>query len=140
MAFTELDMEQKHEVKIHNLTEDYDQYVTYRIGNALHFYILPCVLFLGLIGNLLSFCVMMQGPNRHIPCSVFFAALSVSDNIVMVTTMFFWFYQITGQVTDSTCRTYAYFVNVGSSCSCYLIVLITLERFSAICKILKKVR
>ena len=59
-------------------------YPQYQIGIAIHDYYFPFIVAVGIIGNILSFLVMVQPYNRLISTCVYMACLSVSDTILLI--------------------------------------------------------
>lgn len=109
----------------------------YQVAQYFHLYILPLIFTFGFIGNMLSLCIMMQTSNRRLTCCWYFAALSVYDNLVMLASLYLWANQLLGEPGFWMCRTYSYFVNLGSSTSCYLMLFITVDRYYAVCRALE---
>ena len=59
-------------------------YPQFKIGVAIHDYYFPVIVIIGIIGNILSFLVMVKPHNRHISTCVYMACLSVSDTILII--------------------------------------------------------
>ena len=59
-------------------------YLQFKIGVAIYDYYFPSIVSVGIIGNILSFLVMVQPHNRHISTCVYMACLSVSDTILIM--------------------------------------------------------
>ena len=53
----------------------------FKIGVALHNYYFPVIVIVDIIGNILSFLVMVRPHNRHISTCVYMACLSISDTV-----------------------------------------------------------
>ena len=74
-------------------------------------------------------------------CCLFFAALSVSDNTVLLGAMIHMIKEkimVERTMDSNLCLSYAYSFNLGASCSGWFIVVITFLRFNAVCNIFKK--
>ena len=83
----------------------------YTIGIFLIKYLLPFVIFLGTIGNLLSFIVMMKRRMRHTSVYLYLAMLSFADTIVLYLSGFkTWIRLVTGEQYH-----YALFEKLSSS-------------------------
>ena len=59
-------------------------YLQFKIGVAIHSYYFPFIVLIGIIGNVLSFLVMIEPRNRHISTCIYMASLSVSDTILII--------------------------------------------------------
>ena len=58
-------------------------HMSYTVGIFLIKYLLPFVIFLGTLGNLLSFIVMMKKRMRHTSVYLYLAMLSCADTVVL---------------------------------------------------------
>ena len=88
---------------------------------------------IGLIGNTLSFLVMMQKQNRAIPSNLYIAFLAISDNILLVDKMALskaYFYG--SQYMDKNCKFLIFLGGMSMISSAYLIVLLTVDRYIAV--------
>ena len=63
--------------------EEVEAYTIFKIANFISIYWLPVLVPIGLVGNTLSFLVMMKPNNRKISTCIYMAAISVNDNIMM---------------------------------------------------------
>ena len=70
--------------------EDVETQITYQIASYINYYWFPILAPIGLIGNTLSFFVMIQPSNRKISTCIYMAAISVNDNLVMGLTLGYW--------------------------------------------------
>ena len=83
------------EVNESSLFEEYDMtkaastFLSYKIGLYINTYYLPVIIAVGLLGNSLSFAVMIQKHNRQASCCVYMAALATSDNITLLSVVYF---------------------------------------------------
>ena len=59
-------------------------YPQFMVGVAIHDYYFPFTVIIGIIGNILSFLVMIKPHNRHISTCIYMACLSVSDTILII--------------------------------------------------------
>ena len=59
-------------------------YPQFKIGVAIHDYYFPFMVIIGIVGNILSFLVMIKPRNIHISTCVYMASLSVSDTIMII--------------------------------------------------------
>ncbi len=59
-------------------------YWQFRVGEAIHRYYFPAIVITGVVGNTLSFLVMVKPHNRNISTCVYMACLSVSDTLLLL--------------------------------------------------------
>ena len=65
--------------------EDVASYTTFKVANFIRIYWFPVLIPIGLIGNVLSFLVMIKPNNRKVSTCIYMAAISVNDNIMICT-------------------------------------------------------
>ena len=63
-----------------------ETYMTYKIAKFIGIHWFPILVPIGLVGNTLSFLVMIKPNNRKMSTCNYMAAISVNDNIMMVLT------------------------------------------------------
>ena len=63
--------------------EEVEAYSTFKIANFISIYWLPVLIPIGLVGNTLSFLIMIKPNNRKMSTCIYMAAISVNDNIMM---------------------------------------------------------
>ena len=63
--------------------EEVETYTIFKIANFISIYWLPVLVPIGLVGNTLSFLVMIKPNNRKMSTCIYMAAISVNDNIMM---------------------------------------------------------
>ena len=105
----------------------------YQIAFGLHGYFLPVIIFIGLIGNSLSFLVMIKPRNRRIGCYNYMAALAVSDNLNLVFALDYWtliFEKRPG--INIECKIVAWLFQAISLSSMCFILSMTVDRFLAV--------
>ena len=59
-------------------------YMTYKILIYIDRYWFPVLIPFGLIGNILSFLVMIKPNNRKVSTCIYMAAISINDNIMLL--------------------------------------------------------
>ena len=64
--------------------EEVETFLTYKIATVIATYWFPILVPIGLIGNTLSFLVMIKPNNRQLSTCNYMAGLSINDNIMMV--------------------------------------------------------
>lgn len=111
-----------------------EPYIYYQIGSFIHRFCLPIIISVGVIGNTLSFIVMMKTHNRHNSCCILMASLALSDNIMLCGAGFSWLSTMNPQKILNLweCQVIIYVYSVISVNGVYLVVTMTLDRYIAI--------
>ena len=106
----------------------------YKAGLGIHTYWLPILIPFGLVGNTLSFLVMMRPHNRRISCCVYMAALAIADNGMLIDNAYYWYVTDLARRPWKTleCYIWSYLFHVFSLNGVVLIVFITIDRFIAV--------
>ena len=63
--------------------EQVESYTIFKIANVINTYWYPILVPIGLIGNSLSFAVMVKPNNRKMSTCIYMAAISMNDNLMM---------------------------------------------------------
>ena len=63
--------------------EEVEAYTIFKIANFIKIYWFPVLIPVGLVGNILSFIVMIKPKNRNMSTCIYMAAISINDNIMM---------------------------------------------------------
>ena len=63
--------------------EKVEVYTIFKIANFINTYWFPILIPIGLVGNTLSFLVMVKRNNRKMSTCIYMAAISINDNIMM---------------------------------------------------------
>ena len=95
----------------------------------------PSLLIVGLVGNTLSFIVFLSRRLRRFSCSVYLAALAVSDNGLLLCVFVSWAPRIGLDLLSrpGLCEAFVYLTYVFSFLSVWYIVIFTAERYVAVC-------
>ena len=64
--------------------------ITYKIANIINKYWFPILVPIGLVGNSLSFLVMIKPGNRQLSTCIYMAAISINDNVMMLLAVQSW--------------------------------------------------
>ena len=64
--------------------EEVESYSIFKIANLIMIYWLPVLIPIGLVGNTLSFLVMVKPNNRKMSTCIYMATISINDNIMML--------------------------------------------------------
>ena len=114
--------------------EEVRTYITYRIANLINTYWYPILAPIGLLGNTLSFTVMMKSKNRKMSTCIYMAAISINDNVMML--MCFHDYLVAGLQIHKwypiECKISAFVALFGLQNCTYLILAMTMDKYIAI--------
>ncbi|XP_074650278.1 allatostatin-A receptor-like [Tubulanus polymorphus] len=101
---------------------------------AVEYYVPPIVLTIGLIGNTLSFFVMIRPWNRRNSTCFFMAALAIADNLVLLCWLLQWLldYYIGAILTTWLCKSRKYLVMTMFRISAWIIVAMTIDKAIAV--------
>ena len=119
--------------KLLNFMEEVETYMTYKVASYINDYWFPILVPVGLIGNTLSFLVMMRPNNRKVSTCIYMAAISVNNNIMMCLALRNWLVLVVfrhGLIWE--CKIAAYFVNFSLQSSAYQILAMTFDKYIAI--------
>ncbi len=107
----------------------------FQIGHFIHLYYFPIIIAIGLIGNSLSFIVMIYEANQRISFCVYMSVLAISDNSMLLVGLYWWVYSaaVTNHIfTSVECKIFVYLMQLFSTYGVFLIVGMTVDRFIAI--------
>ena len=114
--------------------EEVRTYIAFKIANLINTYWYPVLIPIGLIGNCLSFTVMMKPKNRKMSTCIYMAAISINDNLMMLTA--FHDYLVSGlQIRRwylTECKIAAFIALFGLQNCTYLILAMTMDKYVAI--------
>ena len=65
-------------------------YITYKMLIYIDRYWFPALIPFGLVGNILSFLVMIKPNNRKVSTCIYMAAISINDNIMLLFALHDW--------------------------------------------------
>ena len=110
----------------------------YKLSKSLLLYVPPVLLVMGLVGNLLSFVVLMMPSMRRMSIYRYLAALSVTDTLVLsfglpamlmkaLDSSYVW------HSIDWMCRAEHVLTYTFSDYSVWLIIAVTVDRYVAVC-------
>ena len=72
---------------IDTFMEQVETYMTFKIANFINAFWFPVLILIGLVGNILSFVVMIKPKNRKMSTCIYMAAISINDNIMMASSL-----------------------------------------------------
>ncbi|KAK2141113.1 hypothetical protein LSH36_1158g00006 [Paralvinella palmiformis] len=113
-------------------------WIEYTIAILLVKYTMISLVVIGTVGNLLSFVVLMRRRMRRNSVNTYLAILSCADTVVLYISAFkTWLRVATGfellHVSDAACKITIFVFMLASHLSAWLIVLVTANRFVAVC-------
>lgn len=114
------------------------EYKEYVLQKRLLLYVPPILLVLGVVGNLLSFIILMRRSMRGCSTYLYLAVLSITDTLVLIVGLLrLWVGELTGydprDHTNGMCKAINVVGYTISIYSVWLIVAVTVERYVAIC-------
>ena len=114
--------------------EEVQTFMTYKIASYINLYWFPILVPIGLIGNMLSFLVMIQPNNRKMSTCIYMAAISLNDNLMMFLTLHEWL--LSGAKLEEwkvwRCKVAAYLINFSLQSSTYQVLAMTFDKYVAI--------
>ena len=126
---------------IGNLTEDLinfmekvEEYMAFKVALQINLYWFPILTPIGMVGNILSFLVMIKPNNRKISTCIYMAAVSVNDNLMMLLALHNWFVT-TQHIFEwhvAQCKTVSFLTALAKQNSRYQILAMTIDKYVAI--------
>ena len=135
-----------HNYSIHNITDEYAAtLVKDRVEIVIKAYVLPCVLAVGVVGNLLFLIVLARVRSMRTITNFFLANMAIADLIYMSVGIGekLWRYQASPVKDDDTvigtmgCVFFPFIVDFCFTTSVLLVTIVSFERYYAICKPLR---
>ena len=113
------------------LSELASKYLIYKVGRYIQTVCVPIFVCIGLVGNFLSFIVMIQPQSRRISCCIYMATVSVCDSGLLIVVMNYWVTTDGIKVlwTDWQCKLAGYFFSTFAMISVVLVTFVTADRF-----------
>ena len=113
---------------------DLSDFTTYKAAMFTHRYILPFIVLFGLIGNTLSFLVMLKRHNRIISCCNYIGALALCDNLMLLTGADYWTLTFKHRPAFRIeCKFNAWLLHAVSFAAVIFMFSMTVDRFLCIC-------
>ncbi len=111
-----------------------EQLITYKMAIAIAKYWFKCLAPFGLIGNTLSFLVMMKPSNRKMSTCIYMASISVNDNVMMLLAIYV---HLTNDINvhemgNFECKFFAYLALFCLQNTTYQVLAMTTDKFIAI--------
>ena len=114
--------------------QDTETYLTLKVARYISKYWFPVLIRLGLVGNTLSFLVMIRPNNRKVSTCIYMTAISINDNAMMCIEVHAWLVdavKIHGWY-DWECKYIVYLEHFVLQCATYLILAMTFDKYVAI--------
>ena len=115
--------------------EEVESYSIFKIAHLIMIYWLPVLIPIGLVGNILSFLVMIKPNNRKMSTCIYMAAISVNDNIMMC--MCLHYYLVSAVQTHHNwsnleCKMSSFAALFALQNGTFLVVAMTIDKYIAI--------
>ena len=109
-------------------------YMTFKLARYIAYYWFPILIPMGLVGNTLSFLVMIKPNNRKISTCIYMAAISINDSLLMGFSMHDWLVGALkiSQWHEWECKIAAYLDYFSLQCATYQVLAMTFDKFVAI--------
>ena len=114
--------------------EQVETYAAYKIASYINQYWFPVLIPVGLVGNTLSFLVMIKPNNRKVSTCIFMAAISINDNLMMCLSFHNWLVNVVKMHPWHLweCKTMAYLFRIALQSSIYQVLAMTFDKYLAI--------
>ena len=109
-------------------------YMEYKIADFLAVYWFPILIPIALVGNTLSFLVMIKPNNRKMSTCIYMAAISINDNFMILLVLYNWI-GIGMKLYDPNpleCELVVYWVFIAMQNSTYQVIAMTIDKYIAI--------
>ena len=111
--------------------EEVESYIIFKIGNFLATYYYPVLIPVGMVGNILSFLIMIKPSYRIISTCIYLAAISINDNIMMY--MICHDYLLSdAQIHQFECNLLAFVASFALQNGTFVVVAMTLDKYIAV--------
>ena len=110
----------------------------YKIGIIIHLYLPIVILPLGIVGNILSFLVMVQSQNRGRSTCMYMAALALSDTLNLFVLAIYWIAYfladdvIGGEGGRIRCKVFTMLAHYAAEMGAFIVMSMTVDRFIAV--------
>ena len=114
--------------------EEVETYIIYVVASFIDMYWFPVLIPIGLVGNTLSFLVMIKPNNRKVSTCIYMAAISVNDNLMMSSAFHYWLVSAANihKWHLWECKLSAYLHNFCLQCATYQVLAMTIDKYVAI--------
>ena len=112
--------------------QEAESYTTYKVAKFIDNYYFPVLIPIGLLGNTLSFLVMIKPNNRKVSTCIYMAAISINDNLMLSWTFRTWYSFTFKSNYPKLCKLTAYGSYLILQNSTFQIVAMTIDKYIAI--------
>ena len=108
--------------------------LTFKVGIFIATYWTPIWVPIGLVGNILSFLVMVKPTNRKLSTCIYMAAISVNDSMMMCLVLYVWLVShlkiLESQLME--CKVKSFLIVFALQNATYQVVAMTVDKFIAV--------
>ena len=121
-------------VELHFFIDEVETYMTYKIASYINIYWFPILVAIGLVGNTLSFLVMIQPNNRKMSTCIYMATIGINDNLMMGLALHYWLVTVVKihELRLWECKTISCLTNSSLQSSTYQVLAMTIDKYIAI--------
>ena len=114
--------------------EEVETYMMYAVASFIDMYWFPVLIPIGLVGNTLSFLVMIKPNNKKVSTCIYMATISVNDNLMMCSAFHYWLVSAANihKWHLWECKLSAYLHNFCLQCATYQVLAMTVDKYIAI--------
>ena len=114
--------------------QEVDTYMTFKVAKFIDDYWFPVLVPIGLVGNTLSFLVMIKPNNRKVSTCIYMAAISVNDNLMLILALHAWLVTAADihhwHVLE--CKINVYLAYFSLQTATYQVLVMTIDKYVAI--------
>ena len=116
------------------ILQETQSYMTFKVAGYIAYYWFPVLIPLGLVGNTLSFLVMIKPNNRKVSTCIYMAAISINDSLLLCFGLHDWLVGALkiSQWREWECKIAAYLDNLTLQCATYQVLAMTFDKYVAI--------
>ena len=120
--------------ELSSVMEEVETYMTYKVASYINDYWFPILVPIGLIGNTLSFLVMMKANNRKISTCIYMAAISINDNLMMCVALHGWLVGVLKmhEIELWECKISVHIAIFTIQSSTYQVLAMTIDKYVAV--------
>ncbi len=114
--------------------EEVKAHITYKVSSYINRSWFPVLIPIGLVGNTLSFLVVIQPSNRKISTCIYMAAISVNDELMMCFALHDWLIGV-GNIHEWNlwgCKIASLLTNFSLRTATYQVLVMTIDKYIAI--------
>ena len=114
--------------------EEVNSMITFQIASIIAKYWIPVLVPIALVGNTLSFLVMIKPSNRKMSTCIYMAAISINDNMMMIFAAHHWLATNLKiyQMYDIHCKNADFWILMGLQNSTFQVIAMTFDKYIAI--------